>query len=141
MSDSAKFVSKAPLNDSIVDHSTIIKNHPKSHHLMCAFLRCMLGIFIISLSSNWTKHTNKIKIVLIMMFIILSAVFITKSTSRDTVVWKSYDRAVLAYISTACLLGLGEYKSAGVVIIADALMGVQSRHSAFVSSYLLTQKN
>jgi hypothetical protein len=44
--------------------------------------------------------------------------------------WKVYLRTTVAYATSALLINNKKNKEAGLLVIADALLGLQSRHTA-----------
>lgn len=129
-----------PLHPSVVDYGNIVPNHNVYTHLGCVLLRCSLGLGII-----WSQYDGNTarKRVLIVLCVLVVIVFGTKHivyTSLDKVVWKSYLRTVLAYSIAIICLHTNRYDHAGLLIISDALMGLQSRHTAFVASHIMSQK-
>lgn len=114
---------KEQLPNKLVDSTTIRKDHTWFTHLFCIFLRILIGSFLI-LGSNLEQ--KKIFIIIFMMIIILgfSSKFMNNSNT-----WKVYLRTAIAY-STALLFTYNDhYNEAGLIVIVDALMGIQSRHT------------
>jgi len=131
---------REPLNPSIIDHTTIVKNHNVYTHLGCILLRCFIGTAII-LSQDNKKFQNKwTQNGLIIACIITMIVFTTKHFTKKNPLWKVYLRTVIAYGLTALMIHKNKYDIAGTIIITDALLGLQSRHMAHIASYL-SQKN
>jgi hypothetical protein len=97
------------------DAHTLVPNHPLLNHLGCVALRAGLGL--------WTVRHGlpPLAALAIAAFFALSWVFKPPS-------WKVYLRTVLVYLLVAFPPTPKEV--AGTLIIVDALMGLQSRHTA-----------
>lgn len=112
----------------LVDTTTIVANHSVFSHYGCVLLRCMLGMYFI-LVHDPDIHRKEPWIA----FLVASIVFfgykyaITKS-------WKVYARTIIFLIVSTILLLLARERCAttvvGMLFIADAMMGVQSRYTA-----------
>lgn len=106
----------------IFKDTTIVKKHTQYTHLVCVLIRMTLGSLII---------LNKIPstlILLLSLFIII--VFLNKFFKLKNV-WKVYMRTVLTYIFVLLFTYFYKdkyYNLSGLLIIVDALMGLQSRH-------------
>ena len=104
------------------DNTTIVKNHSKYSHLGCVVLRCIIGILVI----------NKIiptKILLILSLII--TIGFTYKYFKLQNIWKVFLRTIIVYAIIAILILKYNDKYTtvyGILIIVDALMGLQSRH-------------
>lgn len=75
-------------------------------------------------------------IVLCLGVVIMFAARFAKYSAMDQIVWKVYLRTVVAYATAGTLIYNNKYEYAGLLVIVDALMGLQSRHMAFVSTYI-----
>ncbi len=131
-----------PLHSSIIDNNTLIKkSFNKDHniftHLGCVILRSIIGIIFILLSSNlrFKDFKNGILLLFFIIIIIFSSKFINNCKSQ-VIVWKDYLRPVLVYITASLLVYNEKYEIAGLLIIIEALMGLESRHNAFICSYV-----
>lgn len=104
------------------DPITIVKNHTLKTYIICVLLRITLGLLII---------TNKIPkniLIIICLFIIIT--FSYKFYKLEKV-WKVYLRTILVYTIVLGLILIfnNQYNQvSGILIIIDALMGLQSRH-------------
>lgn len=128
-----------PLDPSIVDSGTAYHDHNLYTHLGCVLLRCTIGILIIW-SQTFGPQKSKVMWLILCAFVILFFLgkFIAYS-AMDRVVWKVYLRTVLSYSIAGFSIYHNRYDHAGLLIIGDALMGLQSRHMAFISSYVNAQ--
>jgi hypothetical protein len=104
------------------DNTTIRKNHTEYTHLFCVLIRITIGSLII---------LDKIPV----LFVLLLSLFVIGMFSYKYFklknVWKVYLRTILIY----SLVGISAYiykekynNINGLLIIIDALMGLQSRH-------------
>lgn len=123
-----------PLNPNVIDYGTFSSNNTVYTHLGCVLLRCLLGGLIILSQSYGSKKIKSTWIVLcIIVVIIFTSKYITYSV-LNRVVWKTYLRTIIAYSIAGTCLYVNRYDHAGLIIIVDALMGLQSRHMAFIAS-------
>jgi hypothetical protein len=104
------------------DNTTIVKEHTQYTHLVCVLIRMTLGSLIIlnKIPSNF--------ILILSLFVII--VFLNKFFKLQNV-WKVYMRTVLTYTFVLVFTFLYKEKYnnlSGLLIIVDALMGLQSRH-------------
>lgn len=67
--------------------------------------------------------------VLIILSLIIVILFIYKFQTNSKT-WKVYLRTVASYSTIAYLLSIQKNKEAGIIAIVDALLGLQSRHTA-----------
>lgn len=113
---------KEHIPEELKDNTTIIKNHTLKTYIFCVLLRIILGLFII---------TNKISVRLISIICIFIILTFLNKYFKLNKVWKVYLRTVLVY-SIVLLLTIkydNQYNHvSGILIITDALMGLQSRH-------------
>ncbi len=104
------------------DNTTMVKNHSTYSHLGCVILRCVLGVLVIN-------KTIPTKILLILSLII--AIGFAYKYFKLKNVWKVFSRTVIVYAIIAILILKYNDKYStvyGILIIVDALMGLQSRH-------------
>ena len=100
------------------DHQTFLKFHPMSHHMACVALRVLLGLYTLKKGTEfvatWVGPPA---------LIIFITMFWTKPLS-----WKVYARTIVVYL----IVSFADIPKdvAGTLIIVDALMGLQSRHTA-----------
>lgn len=117
---------KEKIPDRLKDPTTRYKNHTWFTHLFCVFLRLILAFLIISSGEKMSTEKKGIMLTIFMMAIIIFGYkFINVS---DT--WKPYLRSTLSYILVTLFLYMDKYDTAGLIVIIDALMGVQARHNA-----------
>lgn len=120
-----------PMPWRVADHKTKIKNHTVFTHLGCAMLRITLALILIFTSPM--EHPTIMTVLMITLSVValgFAAKFVVQARN-GAVTWKSYPKAVLAYGAALGLMYKGEAKLAGVVLIAEVLIGVQARHTAF----------
>jgi Na+-transporting NADH:ubiquinone oxidoreductase subunit NqrB len=127
------------LKSNIVDQNTIFKktfhkDHNVYTHLGCVLLRCVIGAIIILHTKN--ENTKQILMVFCMIIIIMFASKFINNSNNNIVVWKAYLRPVIAYSAALGLIYNDRYDLSGTIIIVEALMGLQSRHDSFISSYI-----
>ncbi len=104
------------------DNTTIVKNHSSYSHLGCVIFRSILGILVIN-------KTIPTKILLILSLFI--AISFTYKYFKLRNVWKVFSRTIIVYTIIAILILKYDDKYStvyGILIIVDALMGLQSRH-------------
>jgi hypothetical protein len=52
------------------------------------------------------------------------------------VVWKVYLRTIIIYAIVGISIYHDKYNQAGLLVMVDAVMGLQSRHMAFIASHI-----
>lgn len=135
-----------PLNPNIVDNSTLIKStfhkdHNVYTHLGCVLLRCIIGLtLILHISPDISSDIKRMLMLFCIIIIIIFSYKFIHNANNNIVVWKTYLRTVIAYSASLALIYKNKYDIAGTIIIIDALMGLQSRHMAFISSYINEKK-
>lgn len=118
------------LNDNkiperINDKNTVYYNqnknyHPLKNYLFCIFLRIILGILI------FNNILNSIVIYILSCLILI--IFISKFINTKTN-WKVYERTILLYsLVPYFTYTKSDNNYAGLLVIFDAIMGLQSRH-------------
>lgn len=117
-----------PIPDALVDHTTMLyPRHNMLTHLGCVLLRTSIGASLIC--------SPQASLVVIIVLTLVLIMFISKySKMRNVKTWKCYPRAIIIYATCLYLIAKKEHKSAGVLLIMDGLMGLQSRHTASVLS-------
>ncbi len=102
-----------------IDKMNINKNNNTFTHLFCIILRIVIGLLIIN-------GVLKNEYIYILSIFIVSFFMYKFIVNKDT--WKVYLRTIITY----CLVIYFTYNNlmsqAGIVIIVDSLMGLQSRH-------------
>ncbi len=104
------------------DNTTIKKDHTQYTHLFCVLLRITIGSLLI---------LNKIPNIVIIILSVLTVIMFLNKFLKLQNVWKVYMRTVLVYglVAVSSLIYKEKYNNlAGLLIIVDALMGLQSRH-------------
>lgn len=117
----------------LIDKTTLIEKLNKSHttysHLVCVIIRILLGLMIYY---KYNIFQNNYLIIILSLFIILLFGYKLIITHNKT--WKVYLRTILIYIIILIINLIDSTKSktmnniSGILIIIDALMGLQSRH-------------
>ncbi len=129
-----------PIHQSLLDPTTIVKHHTVYTHLGCVLLRCAIGLILILAQSKLVDESKTgIKYLLLVFCALVVVLFGSKYIKlirTDIVVWKAYVRTIVAYIFAGGLIYNNRYDSAGIIMIADALMGAQSRHVSHTMTYL-----
>lgn len=108
----------------IRDHTTLVKNHTWMSHFGCILLRTLVGMLI----ANGSLPKSAIIILCLLVIITFSYKFLFNQGT-----WKSYLRTVLAYFTIATVQVVDmpcANAISGTIAIVDALMGLQSRHTA-----------
>ncbi len=120
-----------PIDDNIVDHSTLLyPHHNVFTHMGCVLFRTTIGLTLMR-----DNLSPKIRMSIIYLMIIVLILFSSKyvsQVSNGITTWKVYPRMIISYIAALYLLSKHKEQSAGLLIIVDALMGLQSRHTASV---------
>lgn len=120
-----------PIDDKIVDHSTALyPRHNVFTHMGCVLLRTTIGLTLMRHNLSPTIRMTIIQIIVIVI-ILFGYKYITH-TVNQVQTWKVYPRMLITYLSALYLINRHDEQSAGVLIIVDALMGLQSRHMASV---------
>lgn len=114
---------------SLVDNTTLLKNHSVYSHYQSALFRCLLGLYVL------LKYEERVweRIVLTSVLGSLLVFFVYKYVVMKKT-WKVYARVILTL--TLCILLLWIAKKdtvkvvVGTLLFVDAMMGIQSRHTA-----------
>ena len=128
-----------PIADELEDKSLVLyPNHTIFTHMGCVLLRSVIGLALMHKDLVHSKGTRDIIVIVIALSILLPLIFFSykyfKCLKNNTILWKSYPRMIIAYSIALGLIYSGNEKSAGLLIIMDALVGLQSRHTASVLS-------
>lgn len=128
------------------DNTTWIKNHSAKSHYVCIFLRCLLGLSFLMFyndrtwvaeRSNWKLEVRE-KYVIMTLFVCIAVVISLRMWYvvflKKLSTWKVYVRTILMLILAMLVLAFVEIETAkpviGMLWIVDAMMGLQSRHTA-----------
>jgi hypothetical protein len=116
--------------DILRDKTTIIKNHTLKTYIFCILLRIGIGLAVI------TGQIPNFIIQILSLFVI--TMFLYKFIKIEKI-WKNYLRTVLIY--SLVLFLITKYNSkyielCGLLIIFDALMGLQTYHTFNQIGYL-----
>lgn len=118
------------INDRLTDTSTTYAKLGKKHttltHLGCVLLRIFIGFLIYFKVSILSNLFFLIPFFLLIIIFFSYKLYITKNKT-----WKVYLRTILIY-SISLIISILDKKNnrnnAGILIMIDALMGLQSRH-------------
>ncbi len=122
-----------PIDDRIVDHSTALYPHHNAFtHMGCVLIRTTLGLTLMRTNLSPAIRMTIIRIIIVVL--IMFGVKYISQTVNETMTWKVYPRTLIAYSSALYLMSQHQEQQAGLLIIVDALMGLQSRHMASVLS-------
>jgi hypothetical protein len=134
--------------ESIRDPTTIYNNHTMGSYLPCVILRVTIGlIFILAPSLFFSSFYGKwAAIILAALASILFGLKWFVAPGQDT--WKVFLRTSIIYFIVAILLytsitrsdPISLYTICGALIIIDALMGLQSRHTVQVIRRIALQE-
>lgn len=113
------------------DKTTIIKNHTLKTYIFCILLRIIIGLCVI---------TNIIPLSILKLFVIFVIVIFLYKFLKIEKIWKNYLRTVLIY--SVILFLITKYQSryielCGLLIIIDAIMGLQTYHVFNQIGYLM----
>lgn len=123
-----------PIADELLDKSLkLYPNHTIYTHLGCVLLRTVMGLLLINPSLSPMVRNILIGII-VLSLVVFGYKYLSKNVMNDVVYWKAYPRMLVAYSSALCLISMKQEKLAGLLIIADGLMGINSRHTASVLS-------
>lgn len=119
---------------NLVDPTTLVKNHTMYSHLGCVALRCAIGLFFLLAYTQSTKENIALyNIAFVSLFVALLLVFLYKFIFVKKT-WKVYLRIVVTLALSIILMLTAETETAGtavgLLLIVDALMGLQSRYTA-----------
>jgi len=118
-----------PISDALVDKSLLLyPNHTIFTHLGCVALRSTLGVVL--MNPRLCRKTQRSIMVLIGVAILVFGFKYFNQLHDNTTVWKTYPRMLIAYSVALYLVYTNQSQYAGLLIVVDALMGVQSRHMA-----------
>jgi hypothetical protein len=122
--------------ERLEDPFTIIYKSGRKHnlytHLGCILLRILLGLLI-----YFRIRFFKNIFVLIPLFLSIIIFFSYKLIKTNNKTWKVYIRTILIYIISLLITSIehlntvnvvNAINTSGILIILDALMGLQSRH-------------
>jgi hypothetical protein len=123
-----------PLDPNVIDYGTLSSNHNVYTHLGCVVLRCIIGGLIIFSQSYGNKKIKSMWIVLCAIVVIIFTSKYIAFSASNKVVWKTYLRTIITYSIAGACIYVNKYDHAGLLVIVDALMGLQSRHMAFIAS-------
>jgi len=112
------------------DRTTIVKNHTLKTYIFCILLRISIGLLVIA---------DKIPVTILQILSIFVIVTFLLKFIKIEKIWKNYLRTVLVY--AIILFLITKYKSryielAGLLIIFDSLMGLQTYHNFNQIGYL-----
>lgn len=102
------------------DGTTIIKNHTIKTYIFCILLRIIIGLLTM---------TDNLSVLIIQLLSIFVIIFFTYKFIKVSNIWKVYLRTILAYsviLLLSFLYGDKYMNICGLLIIVDALMGLQS---------------
>ena len=124
-----------PIADELLDKSLVLyPRHTVYTHLGCALLRMAMGLLLIGWGGSNETIRNVIIVIMILAILVFGKKYKDKIVDGQETYWKSYPRMLVAYSSALALVKMKEEKLAGLVVMADALMGMNSRHTSSVLS-------
>jgi hypothetical protein len=109
------------------DSTTFLTQHSVWTHLFCVLLRCLLAMYL------WTAYdSSRDRPFFTVLCITIITIFTFKYFNVRS--WKVFSRVVLVYTTILVVLHVVESERAktvaGMLVIVDALMGLQSRYIA-----------
>ena len=114
------------------DKTTMIKNHTLKTYIFCILLRIAIGLAVIF---------KVIPVAILQILSIFIVVTFLYKFMKIEIIWKNYLRTVLIYAIVLFLITKFNTKYielCGLLIIFDALMGLQSYHTFNQIGYLFT---
>ncbi len=124
-----------PISASVVDHSLIVKRHNAYTHMGCVMLRSAIGLSLLAPAVD-AKRRRTVSFVLVIALIIFSYKYIFHNVVHGRVFWKNYPRFIMMAAMALYLLNTNRPQMAGIIIIIDAMMGLDTRHTAAVVSHI-----
>ncbi len=122
-----------PIPKKLEDRSlALYPNHNVYTHLGCVAIRTGLGLALIN--PNITKGNRKVIIYIIIIALIIFGIKYLRTVVNNITLWKSYLRMLVSYSAALYLTTIHQDSSAGLLIIADALIAMQGRHTTSVVS-------
>ena len=113
------------LDKCISDKTTIYKHHNVFTHLFCVLLRITIGLLLIF----YKDKLNQSYLLLLFAFLSLGFLFKYLNVFLNNInIWKVYLRTSIVYGIGSYMIYTNQYKEAGLLVIIDALLGLQSRH-------------
>lgn len=123
--------------ERLIDQFTVLAKQGKRHtiktYIGCVLLRILLGLLIYFKVSIFKNYYFIMSLFIAILSIFSSKLFLTKNNT-----WKVYIRTILIYITNIIINSLDNYKykiynkqsknTSGLLVILDALMGLQSFH-------------
>ena len=121
------------LRADLKDPTLLVKDHSLYAHLGCVALRCLIGLYFFFMFTQSMEE----KVFFSILFGSLLIFFLYKFI-RVKNTWKAYARIVLTLSLSILLMWKADKETAriavGTLLIADALIGLQSRHTATLLS-------
>lgn len=115
------------------DTTLLVKDHGVYAHLGCVMLRCLIGFYFLFMFAGSVEE----KVFFSMLFGFLLIFFLSKFICVKNS-WKAYARIVLTLALALFILHRADKSTArvavGLLLIVDALIGLQSRHTAVLLS-------
>ena len=128
-----------PMPDELEDKGLVnYPNHTMLTHLGCVLIRTCMGV---ALTNPTLSHKARTRIIFIMLMAIFvfGMKYINKIVLEGNLMWKFYPRMIAIY-SVALYLILKKRESlAGILVIVDAMIGFQTRHTSSVVTLGLGQ--
>lgn len=130
-----------PIADELLDKSLrLYPRHTVNTHLGCVILRIAMALLLIGCGSN-KNVKNVIIVIIVLSILVFGNKYYQHNIKQKQVYWKGYLRMLVSYSSALALIALKEQKLAGMLIIADGLMGMNSRHTASALSCGIKKNN
>ncbi len=124
------------ITDKVRDHSLVYKKHNAFTHLGCVALRSVLGLSLIQ--DNISKrHKRFVFIIMIITLIMFSYKYVRYNLYEGQTFWKNYLRFIMIYSMSIYLMSKDKHQYAGMLMIMDAMMGLESRHTAHVLTKII----
>lgn len=132
-----------PIDDDIVDKAPLLyPNHTVFTHMFCIGIRVLSGVALINMNIApnskdcdalaLSKQQRKKRVILLIAIVLLlfGFKFFNNMIGGTNLIWKTYLRMLVGYVTALYLVLKNRTDLAGILMISDAMMAIQSRHLA-----------
>ncbi len=120
------------ISKSVSDDTLVYKHHNVFTHMICVMIRVIIGLAL--MSNQLSKKTRNTIVIILIIIMIIFAFKYAIELHRGRTYWKNYPRYIISASVVSYLALNGSEQFAGLLLIVDALMGMDSRHSAAVAT-------
>ncbi len=132
-----------PIDDDIVDKTTALyPNHSLYTHMFCIGIRVLSGVALFNtktapnandcmvLARSKQKQKKVAIFLIVMVLLFFGFKFFNIMVSGTNLIWKTYLRMLVGYVAVLYFVSKNRTDLAGLLMISDAMMAIQSRHLA-----------